>query len=111
MTGKIHILGAAGSGTSTLGDSLSKVLPHKHLDTDHYFWISQFTEQRQVIERKKMLNKDLSLYEKWILSDAVCGWGTTLNPILTWLYFYGSQKTLGSRDYNRENFKGMEMKY
>ncbi|MYL47818.1 hypothetical protein GLV94_19460 [Virgibacillus halodenitrificans] len=75
MSGKIHILGAAGSGTSTLGASLSKVLTHKHLDTDDYFWISKFTAQRQVTERIKMLKKDLSIYQKWILSGALCGWG------------------------------------
>lgn len=75
MSGKIHILGASGSGTSTLGVSLSKVLPHKHLDTDEYFWITKFTEQSQVTERRKMLKKDFSLYEKWVLSGAVCGWG------------------------------------
>lgn len=75
MSGKIHILGAAGSGTSTLGASLSKVLTYKHLDTDDYFWISKFTAQRQVTEKIKMLKKDLSLHKKWILSGAVCGWG------------------------------------
>ena len=37
MNSKIHILGASGSGTSTLGNSLAEVLPHTHLDTDDYF--------------------------------------------------------------------------
>lgn len=73
MSGRIHILGAAGSGTSTLGVSLSKVLPHEHLDTDDYFWITKYTEQRQVPERRKMLITDLSFYKKWTLSGAVCG--------------------------------------
>lgn len=75
MKGRIHILGASGSGTSTLGSSLSKVLPHTHLDTDDYFWITKFTEQRQAPIRRQMLKIDLSLYEKWILPGAVCGWG------------------------------------
>lgn len=78
MSGRIHILGAAGSGTSTLGVSLSKVLPHEHLDTDDYFWITKYTEQRQVPERRKMLITDLSFYKKWTLSGAVCGWGDDL---------------------------------
>lgn len=75
MKGKIHILGASGAGTSTLGSSLSKILPHTYLDTDDYFWTTKFTKQRQVTERKKLLEKDLSLFENWILSGAVCGWG------------------------------------
>ncbi|QGH37029.1 hypothetical protein GI584_16225 [Gracilibacillus salitolerans] len=77
MYRKIHIMGAAGAGTSTLGASLSYVLPHRHLDTDDYFWITKFTEQRQVPERRKILKPDLSQNENWILSGAVCGWGDT----------------------------------
>lgn len=75
MGGKIHILGAAGSGTSTLGEALSESLPHKHLDTDDYFWIEKFTKQREVADRRKMLENDLLQDEEQILSGAVCGWG------------------------------------
>ncbi|MFD2216604.1 AAA family ATPase [Metabacillus endolithicus] len=75
MKNKIHIMGASGSGTSTLGSSLSNVLPHRHLDTDDYFWTTKFTKQRKVAERRKMLKNDLSQNEDWILSGAVCGWG------------------------------------
>jgi len=72
---KIHIFGAAGSGTSTLGAALSKELPHSHLDTDDFFWINKYTEQRAVHERSRLLKQDLSIYQNWILSGAVCGWG------------------------------------
>ncbi|MFJ8261185.1 hypothetical protein ACIQ4I_04380 [Rummeliibacillus sp. NPDC094406] len=75
MSKKIHIFGAAGSGTSTLGASLSKKLSHIHLDTDDYFWITKFTEQRPIPERMEVLRHDLSIYQNWILSGAVCGWG------------------------------------
>lgn len=75
MIQRIHIMGAAGSGTSTLGSSLSQVLPHTHLDTDDYFWTTKYTEESQVSIRKQMLATDLSLYDKCILSGAVCGWG------------------------------------
>lgn len=75
MKNKIHILGAAGSGTSRLGAALSEVLPHEYLDTDDYFWIDKFTEERNVTDRRKMLGKDLVSHDQWILSGAVCGWG------------------------------------
>ena len=87
MKGKIHILGAAGSGTSTLGVSLSKMLPHASLDTDDYFWISKYTQHRKVPERIQMLNKYLLLYEKWILSGAVCGWGDKFKPFFDLVIF------------------------
>ncbi len=83
----IHILGAAGAGTSTLGASLSDALPHKYLDTDDYFWITKFTEQRQVPERINMLKKDLSQNENWILSGAVCGWGDTFKDCFDLVIF------------------------
>ena len=87
MKSKIHILGAAGSGTSTLGASLAKVLPYTHLDTDDYFWITKFTEQRPIPERKQTLSEDLLHYEKWILSGAVCGWGDSFNSCFDLVIF------------------------
>ncbi|UOQ50567.1 hypothetical protein MUN88_10235 [Gracilibacillus caseinilyticus] len=87
MNRKIHILGASGAGTSTLGAALSKVLPHRHLDTDDYFWITKFTEQREVPERRRLLEKDLSLNENWILSGAVCGWGDNFKSSFDLVFF------------------------
>lgn len=84
---KIHIMGAAGSGTSTLGHSLAKVLPHTHLDTDDYFWITKFSEQRPVPERREMLRKDIARSEKWILSGAVAGWGDCFMPCFDLVIF------------------------
>lgn len=87
MRSKIHIMGAAGSGTSTLGNSLAKGLPHTHLDTDDYFWVSKFTEQRPVPERIEMLRNDLSRSEQWILSGAVAGWGDCFRPCFDLVIF------------------------
>ena len=35
---KIHVLGASGSGTTTIAKVLAKKLGYVHLDTDSYFW-------------------------------------------------------------------------
>lgn len=87
MNNKIHIMGAAGSGTSTLGNSLAKVLPHLHLDTDDYFWKTKFTEQRTLPERKEMLRKDLLREDQWILSGAIAGWGDCFMPCFDLVIF------------------------
>lgn len=87
MKSRIHILGAAGSGTSTLGESLAKVLVKHHLDTDDYFWSTKFTEQTPVSERKEMLSKDLLRDDKWILSGAVAGWGDCFKPCFDLVIF------------------------
>ena len=39
MINVIHIFGASGSGTTTLGEAIDKILGYKHLDVDDYFWI------------------------------------------------------------------------
>ncbi len=38
MTHRIHIFGAAGSGTSTLGSHLAREIGGCHLDADSYYW-------------------------------------------------------------------------
>ena len=40
MINIIHIFGASGSGTTTLGRAIHETFRHAHLDTDNYFWIS-----------------------------------------------------------------------
>jgi len=35
---RIHLMGASGSGTTTLGRALAQRLGCPHFDTDHYFW-------------------------------------------------------------------------
>lgn len=80
MKNRIHIFGASGSGASTLGQELSKQLPHINFDGDDYFWSEKYTEQRETIERIDLLTKDLSEYNEWILSGAICGWGNGLIP-------------------------------
>ena len=87
MNRKIHIMGASGSGTSTLGEALANVLPHTHLDTDDYFWINKFTEPRPVPERREMLKEELLQSEQWILSGSLVGWGDYFTPYFDLVIF------------------------
>ncbi|ALS78750.1 hypothetical protein FQ085_16110 [Planococcus sp. ANT_H30] len=87
MNSKIHIMGAAGSGTTTLGNSLANVLPYTHLDTDDYFWKTKFTEQRSTLERQEMLKEDLSRDDQCILTGAVAGWGNCFVPYFNLVIF------------------------
>lgn len=84
---KIHIMGASGVGTSTLGQELSKVLPHVHLDSDDYFWEHKYTKQSEISARLARLTRDLTHKEPWILSGAVCGWGDELRPLFDMVIF------------------------
>lgn len=80
MKSRIHIVGASGSGTTTLGNALAEVLPHTHLDTDEYFWVTKFTEPRPIPERQELLKNDLQQFEHWVLSGSLAGWGDCFIP-------------------------------
>lgn len=83
MIDKIHIFGASGSGTTTLGAALSYKLGIQHFDTDNYFWkktIPPFKVKTEVEERVALLSKDLHSYDKWILTGSLCGWGDVFIP-------------------------------
>lgn len=83
LINRIHILGASGSGTTTLGRVLSEKLNYVHLDTDDYFWQPTnppFQEKRIFEERQEILKRDLIKYNNWILSGSLCGWGDIFIP-------------------------------
>lgn len=90
MKERIHIIGASGSGTSTLGAALSKELKHQHLDTDDYFWLPpryHCVKRRERSERQNLLMKDLIKYNKWVLSGSLCGWGDIYIPLFQVVIF------------------------
>ena len=50
----IHIYGASGSGTSTLGRYLAEQFQYAFLDSDDYFWLPtdpKFTTKRPIEQR------------------------------------------------------------
>lgn len=58
MDCRIHILGASGSGTTTLGNTLASQLGISHLDSDDFFWestIIKFSKKRPVQQRLEMI--------------------------------------------------------
>ena len=82
----IHIFGASGSGTSTLGKELSGQLGYKWMDTDDYFWVPTeppFTTQREKSERVRLMKEDIEKYENVVLSGSLSGWGDALIPEFT----------------------------
>lgn len=84
MIKHIHILGASGSGTSTLGAALASHSGYTHFDTDRYYWMPThppFQIPREKEERIHMLQYDLKSTEKWVLTGSLCGWGDVFIPL------------------------------
>ena len=71
----VHIFGASGSGTTTLGAALAEQLSARHLDTDTYYWRQTnppFQQKRPPRERLLLLRNDMQDYPRWILSGSIC---------------------------------------
>ena len=75
---KIHITGASGSGTTTLGKALAKKYDIKHFDTDDFFWEKTtipFSKKKDEAKAIKKLKNILVQNKSWILTGSLCGWG------------------------------------
>ena len=78
---RIHIFGASGAGTTTLGRELSKRINGKHLDTDSYYWRKTdppFSSKREPSDRVTTIQRDVEGVENWVLSGSICSWGDPL---------------------------------
>lgn len=82
---RIHILGASGSGTSTLGRALAAALDAPFLDVDDFYWVKTdppYRTARPHDERRAALAAAVAGRPAWILSGSMMGWGDLLIPTL-----------------------------
>ena len=82
----IHIYGASGSGTSTLGRYLGDKLGYFFMDTDDYFWLPKdppYTKKRDKALRLEMMKHDLAQTDKAVISGSLVDWGDELIPLFT----------------------------
>jgi adenylate kinase family enzyme len=80
---RIHILGASGSGTSTLGSALARRLEVLHADSDSFYWLPTdplYTTPRPPEERQALLLRTLSVTGHWVFSGAATKWAAPLEP-------------------------------
>ena len=80
---RIHLVGASGSGTTTLGVALAEHLGCPHFDTDDYFWLPtkpKFEQIRERTARQALLGGALERHPAWVLSGSLCGWGDFFVP-------------------------------
>jgi len=83
MTVALHITGASGSGTTTLGRAVAARLGLTHLDTDDFYWAPvepKFSAKRPVPERLALLDAAIAgaVPAGWVLSGSLSGWGDPL---------------------------------
>lgn len=82
----IHIYGASGSGTSTIGRYISNKLGYFFMDVDDYFWKPTdppFTTKRNASDRLALMKKDIANHDKVVISGSLVDWGDELIPLYT----------------------------
>lgn len=87
---RIHVFGASGSGTTTLGIALARKLAIPHFDVDDVYWRRTdppFVEKCTPEQRLAALNQGMASLASWVLSGSLCGWGDVLMPSFTHAVF------------------------
>lgn len=87
---RLHILGASGLGTTTLGAALAERLGHRHVDADSLFWLPTdppFTTKRPRDERQAMLLRLLPVAGQWVFSGSAPESATPAEPFYDLVVF------------------------
>lgn len=80
---RIHILGASGSGTSTLGRALAGALGAPFFDADDFYWEKTdppYQTPRPPEARTAAIEGAVEGLPSWIISGSMMGWGDVLIP-------------------------------
>lgn len=88
----IHIMGASGAGTSTLGRALAARLGIAQFDTDDFYWLPvepAYSEKRPAAERLRLLGEAFATAGErdWVLSGSIGDWGAPLIPLFRLVVF------------------------
>ncbi len=87
---RIHVMGASGSGTTSLGHALAETLGIRHFDTDDLYWMPTdppFTTPRPRQDRVTMLQEQTRPGEGWVLSGSALKWGAPFEPLYDLIVF------------------------
>ena len=87
---RVHIFGASGSGTSTLGRALAARVDAAFLDTDDFYWKPTdppYQEPQSREDRLELLQEAIAQHTSWVLCGSLCGWGDPLIPLFELVVF------------------------
>ena len=79
----IHIYGASGSGTTTLGKKISDETGYFFMDTDDYYWLPvepKYSQKRAIEDRLILMKRDIENNDNVVISGSLVGWGDELIP-------------------------------
>ncbi len=78
---RLHVMGASGTGTTTLARALADHWAVPHADADDYFWVPSdppYVARRPEDQRLSLMRTMFVPREAWVLSGSVLGWGESV---------------------------------
>jgi len=114
---KILVIGASGSGTTTLGRALSSQYGWKVIDTDNYYWEltePRFLQKRKVDQRLKLILEEFQKYENVIVSGSIMNWGAELEDsfsLIVFLYLNSNIRVERLRKREEAQFGSVDPKF
>lgn len=87
---RIHVMGASGSGTTSLAAALAQRLGLRHLDSDDFYWMPTdppYTTPREITARKALLQMHACADAGWVLSGSALKWGEAIEPLYQLIVF------------------------
>lgn len=94
---RIHLMGASGSGVTTLGRAPAGRLALPHHDSDDYFWLPTappYQTTRPAADRLRLMREMFLPRYDWVLSGSVEGWGDELVPLFDLVIFVTTPREL-----------------
>ncbi|WP_123725210.1 AAA family ATPase [Pseudomonas protegens] len=89
MKQRIYLIGASGSGVSTLGAALARHLQLPRVDVDEHYWYPSdppFLQARPVEQRLVRLHAALG-EQPWVVSGSMDGWGDAIIAKADWVLY------------------------
>lgn len=87
---KTLIIGASGSGTTTLGQKMAEIYSCPHLDVDDYYWVKTnppFQKKIDPATRKQHLKEDFEKFDEVFVSGSLVSWGEEWSTVFDLLVF------------------------
>ena len=94
---RIHIMGASGSGVTSLGRALADALAVPHHDTDDYFWqptTPPYRVMREIPERLRLMREMFLPRADWVLSGTLASWGHPIVPLFDLVIYLTTSKDI-----------------
>ena len=100
----IHIAGACGSGTSTLGQALERKYGYKWLETDDYFHLPN-GQYRSREERDSLLMAEIGNHSKCAISGSLANWGEVFIPVFDLVVYVSTPTNIRIERLNKRQYE------